>query len=102
MDKETYESVWDAICDSPEEAERMKIRSELMIVLSEYVKNELLGERQLSGKQAGDILGLTQPRVSYLVNGKIQKFSLDTLVEIASRAGFHVKMEVERDGSTAA
>lgn len=102
MDKETYESVWDAICDSPEEAERMKVRSQLMIVLSEYVKNELLGEHQLGDKQAGEILGLTPPRVSWLVQGKIDKFSLDTLVEIASRAGFHVKMEVKRNGSTAA
>lgn len=101
MSGQKFESVWDAICDSPEQAQHMKVRSKLLMQLSEYVKNELMEKQQLSGQETGKILGLTQPQVSYLVRGKIDRFSLDRLVEIASRAGFHVTMEMEREASAA-
>jgi predicted XRE-type DNA-binding protein len=97
MSKQTFDSVWDALEDTPEQAENMKLRSALMIFLSEYIK-----EQGLTGEQAGKRLGLTQPRVSYLTTGKIDKFSLDTLVTIASRAGFHVEMSIRPDKETAA
>jgi predicted XRE-type DNA-binding protein len=42
-------------------------------------------------------LGITQPRLSDLYRGKISKFSLDALVEIASKLGIHVRIEVEPD-----
>ena len=101
MNNQKFESVWDAISDSPEQAEHMKVRSKLLMQLSEYVKAELMEKQQLSGQQAGKLLGLTQPQVSYLVRGKIDRFSLDRLVEIAARAGFHVTMEMERDSTAA-
>lgn len=101
MGGQRFESVWDAISDSPEQAEPMKVRSKLLMQLSEYVKSELLGKQGLSGREAGKILGLTQPQVSYLVSGKIDRFSLDRLVEIASRAGFHVTIEMERESTAA-
>lgn len=68
----------------------MKLRSDLLIQIQEYLDRE-----QLSGREAAERLGLTEPRVSYLRQGKISKFSLDKLVDIAWRAGYRVKMQVE-------
>jgi predicted XRE-type DNA-binding protein len=90
MSEQTYASVWDAICDSPEEAEHMKLRSDLLIKIQEYLDRE-----DMTGQKAAEQLGLTEPRVSYLRQGKIDKFSLDKLVDIATRAGFRVSMQVE-------
>ncbi|MBZ2190117.1 XRE family transcriptional regulator [Alcanivorax sp. JB21] len=97
MGNQEFDSVWDALEDTPEQAENMKLRSALMQCLSEYIR-----QQNLTGTEAGRRLGLTQPRVSYLMNGKIQKFSLDALVTIASRAGFHVEMKVAPVGKSAA
>lgn len=94
MAKQKYESVWDAISDSPEEAENMKLRSQLMMKISEHVK-----ARELDSKAIQKLLGLTQPRVSYLMTGKLDKFSLDALVQMAARAGLHVRIEVEEDAA---
>lgn len=88
MASKRFESVWDAICDTPEEAENMKLRSELMSTIREFVK-----AKQMDTKTIQAVLGLTQPRVSYLMTGKIEKFSLDALVLMASRAGMHVSIE---------
>lgn len=90
MKAKSYENVWDAISDSPEQAENMKLRSLLMMQIAEYVRS-----KNLEGKEVQRMLGLTQPRVSYLLNGKIDKFSLDALVVMASRAGLHVNIAVE-------
>jgi predicted XRE-type DNA-binding protein len=48
-------------------------------------------------RAALDKLGITQPRLSDVYRGKISKFSLDALVEIASKLGIHVRIEVEPD-----
>lgn len=84
-----YSSVWDAISDGPEEAENMKLRSELMICIREHIK-----ARHISSKAAQAMLGLSQPRLSYLMTGRIDKFSLDALVMMASRSGLHVSLRV--------
>ena len=84
-----YSSVWDAISEGPEEAENMKLRSELMICIREHIK-----ARQISSKAAQEMLGLSQPRLSYLMTGRIDKFSLDALVMMASRSGLHVSLRV--------
>lgn len=84
-----FESVWEALSDTPEEANNMKLRSALLIQITEAVKS-----RKLTPKQIRDVLGLTQPRVSYLMTGRIDKFSLDMLVSIASRAGLRVTLDV--------
>lgn len=90
MSTRNYDSVWDAISASPEEAENMKLRSELMTSIREHIKAQ-----QLDTKAIQKLLGLTQPRVSYLMTGKIAKFSLDALVQMASRTGLHVSLVVE-------
>jgi predicted XRE-type DNA-binding protein len=68
-----------------EEAENLRIRSELMANLSRVIEAE--GWTQ---GEAAQLLGVTQPRVSALMRGKIDLFSIDTLVKMLSRAGLRV------------
>jgi predicted XRE-type DNA-binding protein len=89
MINEQFASVWDAIEDTPEEAENMKLRSGLMMALKGHVDH--LG---LSQSQAAKLFGVTQPRVSDLMRGKINLFGLDALVNMAAAAGLHVEMRV--------
>ena len=90
MSKKQFVSVWDAIEDTPEEAENMKLRSSLMIALKAHM--ERVG---LSQSEAAKIFSVTQPRVSDLVRGKINLFGLDALVNMAAAAGLHVEMTVQ-------
>jgi predicted XRE-type DNA-binding protein len=91
MSKERFASVWDAISESPAEAENMKLRSSLMIALTEHIKHE-----GLTQAQAAKLLGVSQPRISDLNRGKIDLFSIDTLVNMLSAAGFHVEVQIAK------
>src|SRR6266704_3392467 len=66
----------------PEEAASLKIRADLMIEIERLMKR-----RRLTQAAAAKLLGVTQPRVSDLVRGKIDLFSIDTLVDMLTRAG---------------
>ncbi|MEU2256139.1 XRE family transcriptional regulator [Nocardia xishanensis] len=90
MADETFDSVWDAIEDTPQEAENMRLRSRLMIELTERITAK--GWTQLA---AAERLGVTQPRVSDLMRGKVHLFSLDALVNMVTAAGMHVEMTVK-------
>ncbi len=72
-----------------EEAEHLRIRSALMATLCEVIES-----RGLTQKRAAQELGVTQPRISDLVRGKIDLFSIDTLVDMLARAGLQVEMRV--------
>jgi predicted XRE-type DNA-binding protein len=86
---QTFASVWDAIEDTPAQAENMRLRSALMIALKEHIARE-----GLSQSQAAKVFGVTQPRVSDLIRGKIDLFGLDSLVNMLAVAGMHVEMHV--------
>jgi predicted XRE-type DNA-binding protein len=89
MSTEKFTSVWDAIEDTPEEAENMKLRSALMMALKEHI-----ARNGLTQAQAARLFGVTQPRVSDLMRGKINLFGLDALVNMATAAGLHVEMRI--------
>jgi len=89
MTNQRFASVWDAIEDTPAQAENMKLRSSLMIALKDHIARE-----KLSQGEAARVLGVTQPRVSDLMRGKIDLFSLDTLVNMLATAGLHVEMRI--------
>ena len=72
-----------------DEAEHLKIRSDLMIRLS-----ELLIRRKLTQAKAASLLGVSQPRISDLTRGKIGLFSIDALVDMVTRAGGTVRVDV--------
>ena len=75
----------------PEESENLKIRSDLMMELSEMI--ESMGWTQA---QAAEIMGVSQPRVSNLVCGKIDLFSIDTLIAMLGSAGVRVTVSTNR------
>ncbi len=89
MSNKRFASVWDAIKDTPEETENMRLRSALMMALKEHINRT-----GLSQVQAAKLFGVTQPRVSDLMRGKINLFGLDALVNMAAAAGLHVEMQV--------
>ena len=91
MTGESFASVWDAIENTPAEAENMKLRSALMMALDEHIRG--LGWTQ---EEAARHLGVTQPRISDLRRGKIALFGLDTLVNMAVAAGLQVEMRIVR------
>jgi predicted XRE-type DNA-binding protein len=74
---------------SPEESENLKLRADLMIELSKLIK-----ARRLTQAKAASVFGVSQPRVSDLVRGKIDRFSVDTLVAMLGHAGAHVELVV--------
>lgn len=89
MSNEQFSSVWDAIEDTPEEAENMKLRSMLMIALKNHITRT-----GMSQAQAAKLFGVTQPRISDLMRGKINLFALDALVNMATAAGLHIEMRI--------
>ncbi|MEO5800567.1 MAG: XRE family transcriptional regulator [Gemmatimonadales bacterium] len=76
---------------SPEDAENLRIRAELMFQI-----RRLLQQRELTQLAGAKLLGVTQPRISDLVRGRIELFSIDGLVNMLSHAGVRVKLVVAR------
>jgi predicted XRE-type DNA-binding protein len=91
MKRQRFHSVWEAIESSPAQAANMKARSKMMLAIRDTV--ELWDVTQVA---AAKRLGLTQPRMNDLVRGRINKFSLDALINLAARAGLSVRVEVVR------
>ena len=89
MTNQRFASVWDAIEGTPNEAANMKMRSVLMIALKNHVTRA-----EMSQAQAAKLFGVTQPRVSDLMRGKIHLFALDALVNMVSAAGLQIEMRV--------
>ena len=77
-----YASVWDAITDTPEEAANLRLRSELMDKITALIQKN--GWTQL---EAARQCSVTQPRINELLHGRISRFSLDALVNIAAHQG---------------
>jgi len=91
MKAQRFVSVWDAIESDRVEAANMKLRAQLMQAISEAV-----GRWEGTQAAAAKRLGLTQPRMNDLLRGRIEKFSLDALMNIADKAGLKVRMAVSR------
>jgi predicted XRE-type DNA-binding protein len=81
---------------SKPEAENLKIRTDLMIRL-----NKVIEGRRLTQAQAATLFGVTQPRISDLVRGKIDRFSIDTLVAMLGHAGIRIQIVVGRRSNVA-
>jgi predicted XRE-type DNA-binding protein len=88
-DKQKFESVWEALEDDPVRVQNLKLRSAALIEITEK-----LAGLNLSQTEVAKILSISQPRVSALMQGKIHKFRLDSLVDIAHRLGLRVSIQV--------
>lgn len=71
----------------PEEAENLRVRSRLMIQVE-----KIIHERGLKQKQAAVLFGVSQPRISELKRGKIDEFTIDSLVNMLGRAGIRIDL----------
>ena len=87
---DTYKSVWDAIADTPEQAANLRARSDLMRAIAQIVTSH--GWTQSDAAQR---CGITQPRMNDLLRGRLSRFSLDALVNIAAALGQRVHLELE-------
>lgn len=86
-----FASVWDAIENTPQEAASMRARSELMMNLAEVIR-----QQGMTQAQAAELFGVTQPRISDLMRGKVTLFSLDTLIDMAATAGMAPIVKVSK------
>ena len=75
---------------SPQEAENLLLRADLMIALTNLIK-----KRRWTQAVAAKTMGVTQPRISDLKRGRLTRFSLDMLVQMLNRAGAHVTINVD-------
>jgi predicted XRE-type DNA-binding protein len=89
MSYEEYATVWDAIEDTPEAAENMKLRSVMMMILKDRIVHA-----GLTQAQAAKCFGVTRSRVSDLMHGRIDLFAVETLVNMAAVAGVHVETRI--------
>lgn len=90
MEMNRFTSVWDALEDDPVKCENLKIRSSLMSSI-----NDRLRESKLTQAEAGKQLGVSQPRISALMNNRIDEFRIDTLVDIANQLGLVVNIAIQ-------
>ena len=72
-----------------DEAEHLRVRADLLIQIQQALK-----ARRLKQAEAARLLGVTQPRVSDLVRGRIDLFSVDSLIDMLARLGVRVKVVV--------
>lgn len=88
-DKQRFASVWDAIEDTSQGAASLRARSRLMMSLSEVIR-----QQGMTQAEAAVLFGVTQPRISDLMRGKVNLFSLDTLIDMAATAGMEPAVKV--------
>ena len=81
--------LWADLGFKPVEAQDLRIRSHMMIALREFVR-----EKKLTQSQAAKLLGVTQPRVSDLMKGKINLFSASNLIKPLAKAGLRVDVQI--------
>ena len=89
-ENETFTSVWDAIADTPEQAANLRARAELMQQIA-----AIINANNWKQADAATHCGVTQPRINDLLRGRVSRFSLDALVNIATALGRRVHLELE-------
>jgi len=90
MKTKTYASVWDAIAESPQEAANLRTRAELMHQLAALIERS-----DWTQAAAAKHCGITQPRINDLLRGRVSRFSLDALVNIATALGKRVHFQLK-------
>lgn len=95
MTLERYANVFDAIASVPAEAENIKLRARLMDMLRQRIESELWTQTEAANR-----LGVSQPRISDLMRGKISLFSLDMLVQMLAASGIVLEVTAKAAGVT--
>ncbi|AXB80713.1 helix-turn-helix domain-containing protein [Novosphingobium sp. P6W] len=89
MEVQTFDSVFDALADTPAEAANMKARSELLSALKSRIRTWDMPQEAAAAR-----LGITRPRLNDLLRGKLGKFSLDALVNLATASGLKLEIRI--------
>jgi len=89
MERHSFENVWDALEDSPEQAVNMSMRSRLVIAIEQRVRGW-----DVTQAVAAQRLEISQPRLNDLLRGRVANFSLDTLIVLAGLAGLTVRLDI--------
>jgi predicted XRE-type DNA-binding protein len=87
----THGSVLDDLGFSPPEALELKVKAEIYTELLQHIQERGLAQQQLAG-----LLGMHQPDVSHLLNGKISKFSVSKLLRLAGRLNLSAQVKLTR------
>ena len=87
---DSFASVWDAIADTPEQAANLRARAELMRQIAAIVKGSGWTQDEAAVK-----CGVTQPRMNDLLRGRVSRFSIDALVNIATAIGRTVHFDLQ-------
>jgi predicted XRE-type DNA-binding protein len=86
---EKFDNVWDALADTPQEVASLTARSDIMIALQEHIRASGRTQRQIAKE-----LGVSQPRISDLMRGRIDLFSLDALFDLAFAAKLRIEIQI--------
>lgn len=89
MEDQSFDNIFDALADTPAEAANLKARSTLLMAIVRQVESWNLTQEAAAAR-----LALTRPRLNDLMRGKMSKFSLDALVNIAIRSGLVFEISV--------
>jgi len=95
MKTQEFSNVWDAIEDTPQQAASQRTKADLMMEIERIIQ-----QRGMTQAEAANMLGVTQPRVSDLMRGKINLFSLDTLLDMATTAGLNPVIKLTKPKKT--
>lgn len=90
MTTESYRSVWDALAKTPSEAANLRLRAELMQQIAALIERQAWTQA-VAAKRCG----VSQPRINDLLRGRLSRFSLDALVNIAAALGQTVRVKLE-------
>ncbi|MDZ7875951.1 MAG: XRE family transcriptional regulator [Rhizobium sp.] len=93
MERLEYDNIFEVIAGSPAEAADLQFRADLMLTL-----RKLLEERNLRQGEIAELLGVSQPRVSELMRGKIDLFSADKLIGLLARLEVQLRPSVDASG----
>lgn len=89
METQTFSSVWDALEHSAADAASMRARSEVMIALRVRIESWNVSQAETARR-----MGVTQPRLNDLLRGRLDKFNLDELMNLAAAAGLTVRLAI--------
>lgn len=86
----SYQNVWEAITDDPHEAKILNIKSKLLMLAVQFIRDKEMTQAEIS-----KIAGVSQPRISNLMQGQIDKFSIDMLLTLVSKLGIALETEFD-------
>jgi len=85
----SYDNVFEALEDDPAVAINLQVRARLMHAVRDYIEREGITQRE-----AARSLGVSQPRVSDLVRGRIERFTVDSLLNMLGRIGVRTEISL--------